>query len=152
MVKLNIGCGADWIKHKDFIGLDSLELGQKYVVDLEKENLPLTDESIEEIRAWNILEHIAPERVIHVLNECHRVLKRGGILHIKVPRAPHENAFNDPTHKSFWTPKTFTQYLAGKSPRNANYGIIKWDICNDGHGNYTMEITDRQIDIKLYKR
>ena len=152
-MKLNLGCGKDWRSYPGFIGIDIVDFGQEYVDNIERDGLHFHDDgSVEEIMAFNVLEHIAPDRMIFVMNECWRVLKMGGKFHIKVPLAPSENAFSDPTHRSFWTRKTFTEYFAGGSPRNADYGIKKWGIMNDGKGNYLMELSDREIDIWLYKR
>lgn len=156
-MKLDIGCGLTW--DKDFEGLDISDFGQKYVRDIARDGLKgIEDNTVDEIRCWSTLEHIPMDRELFVMNEMWRVLKLGGKLHIKVPRFPHENAVIDPTHKSFYVTKKFTQYYAGKRPRNAKYydhtgrEMRKWGICNDGKGNYILNETDREIDIWLYKR
>ena len=152
MEKLNLGCGKNWQSYPGFDGQDIVDFGQRLIFDMEEIPWPIADEHYKEIRAFSVLEHIHQDKVIAVMNECWRILKRGGKFHIKVPKFPHDNAVQDPTHFSFWVPKTFTLYFAGKSPMNADYGIQKWGICNDGKGNYLMEIDDRNIDIWLYKK
>ena len=152
MRKLNIGCGRNWEQYPGYEGVDWVDFGQQHVLNLEKKGLKgIESGSVDEIRAWSVMEHIHQDRVIFVMNECWRVLKSGGKMHLKVPRFPSDNSVQDPTHFSFWTPKTFTLYFAGKSPRNADYGIKKWGICHS-EGKYLMEVDSQSIDIWLYKK
>lgn len=149
-MRLNLGCGKDWREFTDMDGVDIVDFGQKFVLDLEIVGLePIKDSSVDYIRAFNILEHIRIDKVIFVMNECHRVLCEGGLFDIKVPKFPHSNAVADPTHKSYWVVETFKDYFAGSSPRNADYGIKKWAIANDGNGNYILDEDDRSIHIVL---
>lgn len=127
MSKLIIGCGKDWGQFPDCDGVDIVNFGQKFVFDLEVIPWPIIDKTYNEIIAFNVLEHIHQDRVIAVMNECNRVLVDYGLLHIEVPPANSiDEAFSDPTHYSYWTAKTFSKYFCGKSPRNADYGIVKW--------------------------
>jgi len=132
MAGLNLGCGKDWASYPEYDGVDNVDFGQKYIIDIEKDGLKgIGNGSIDKIMAFNILEHIDQPQVIFVMNECNRVLKENGIMDIKVPPADSPlEAFSDPTHKSWWTYKTFTKYYCGKSPRNADYGIKKWAMDN----------------------
>ncbi len=127
-MKLSLGCGKDWKElGPDWQGIDIVDFGQKYFWNLETTPWPIEDESISHILAFHVLEHIHQDRVIAVMNECHRILERNGTMEIKVPSAHYPNeAFSDPTHLSTWTVDTFKNYFCGKSPRNADYGIKKW--------------------------
>lgn len=127
-MRLNLGCGKNWKEHAGYEGVDILNFGQKYVIDIAKDGLQgILSNSVEHIIAFNFFEHIAQDRVIFVMNECHRVLKQDCEIHIRVPPADHAiEAFSDPTHLSTWTYVTFRNYFCGKSPRNADYGIKKW--------------------------
>lgn len=157
-MKLNLGCGEDWRKLEGFDGVDSVDFGQKHIIDIERDGLrTIPDDSIDEIRAWNFLEHISMDREIFVMNEMWRVLKVGGLVHIKVPKFPHYNAVVDPTHKSFWVTRKFTNYYCGNRPRNAKYfdhkgtELRKWAVANDGEGNYRLEQDHCSIDIWIQK-
>lgn len=81
-------------------------------IDIEKSRLPFPDNSVARIEMDNVLEHI--DDLVMVLNECHRLLKHNGVLWIKVPNALGNLnfAFRDPFHKHFFTPESFTKYLA----------------------------------------
>lgn len=148
MVKIDLGCGRTQLK--DYEGIDKVDYGQKYIHDLEDIPWPIRDRSVDEIRAFNILEHIHQDRVIAVMNECHRILKENGRIHIKVPRFPHYNSVVDPTHLSFWHERTFINYFAGRRPRNADYGMEKWSVCQDEKGAPMIKTDYCSIDIWLY--
>lgn len=49
------------------------------------EDLPLENESFDEIRCWQTLEHVKRYDAEKALNEFHRVLRSGGVLDVEVP-------------------------------------------------------------------
>jgi hypothetical protein len=54
-----------------------------------------------------VIEHCVSEDAIFLINELGRVLKRGGLVRVIVPHALSAGATQDPTHVSFWTPRSF---------------------------------------------
>lgn len=87
---------------------------------------PTPDQTVTHIVASHVMEHIpagAPR--LTVMNECHRVLAPGGVLHIIVPLVGSWQAIADPTHVSFWVPESFW-YFDGKMAPNAEYGNLPW--------------------------
>lgn len=99
-VKVNLGCGRRPME--GYINIDSRkELSPDMLVDVEK-GLPFEDCSVDEIVAYDFLEHVHTDKVIFVMSEIHRVLKVGGILDFMVPSTDARGAFQDPTHVSFW--------------------------------------------------
>jgi ubiquinone/menaquinone biosynthesis C-methylase UbiE len=78
------------------------------VLDIEKEKLPFGDNSVDEIVAMHVLEHIF--RPDPVMNELHRVLKPGGKMLIEVPKAGTHSFWKDPTHVRGWIMETFRYY------------------------------------------
>jgi SAM-dependent methyltransferase len=153
-MRLDIGCGRTW--PEGWEGLDSVHFGQKYLCDLETVGLngvklggrnvvtivengkanpfetvdEIADDSVEAIRMHNTIEHLTRPAALRVLNECWRVLIPGGTMEIVTPNASKslDLALQDPTHVSMWIPGTFTQYICGGRPRNADYGILKWKM------------------------
>jgi len=138
IIKLNIGCGR-----KQLTGFTNLDVmpyidgnGKQIVdvvIDIEKEILPYKDNTVEEIRVDNVLEHV--EELKFFLNECHRVLKEGGILKGVVPVAGTDYDFRDPTHKRHFIKSSFS-YFTGQSvskpnrpshPKYADYGFLPWN-------------------------
>ena len=85
---------------------------------------PWTESSLDEIRAWDIIEHL-PDK-LHTMNEMWRVLRPGGRAEIIVPTTDGPGAFQDPTHVSFWNRRSFLYYESGNPYRErfaASYGI-----------------------------
>ena len=82
-MKLHIGCGKKYLpgyKHLDVINFDNVD----YVCDTRKLTM-IEDESVSEIYACHILEHVVRNEVVTVLLEWGRVLKKGGVLRVAVP-------------------------------------------------------------------
>jgi len=67
-------------KHLDVIDFEHVD----YVCDARKLSM-IDDESVSEIYACHILEHVGRGEVVTVLQEWYRVLKSGGVLRLAVP-------------------------------------------------------------------
>lgn len=105
-LRLDIGCG----NHKDdgWIGIDIQRLpGVDIVHDLNLHPWPVESDSIDEAKAWHIIEHIPPVCVtekgtrrpfIEFMDECWRVLKVGARMDIESPYGYSEGFIHDPTH------------------------------------------------------
>ena len=110
MIKLNLGCGLE--KLEGYINIDndpSVEPDVLY--DIANDGLELwLDDSIDEIRAYDFLEHIPLGRTIFVLDEIWRVLKHDGKFEHYTPSTDGRGAFQDPTHLSFWNINSWYYY------------------------------------------
>ncbi len=105
--KLNLGCGTD-IK-KGWVNLDSAAVaGVDIVHNIEKLPLPFEKEEFDEILAQDVLEHV---EYIPVLKDLHRILKKDGILTIRVPHFTSKNNYIDPTHKKRFSINTFDFFV-----------------------------------------
>lgn len=84
MIKLNLGCGKD-IK-REYINIDLFSDDQR-VKKHNVENLDdiAFDESVDEILALDILEHISYNKTIEVLKNWYSKLRIGGKLIIQSP-------------------------------------------------------------------
>ncbi len=95
-MKINIGSGIARIE--GFLNVDSDSLcNPDYIVNLETDLLPFDDNTIEEVRAHNILEHIGPG-FFHLIKELYRVCKDGALIDIVVPHPFHDVFYGDLTH------------------------------------------------------
>jgi len=107
MIKLDLG-GAIQSNCDDnsYLTVD-LSPNAGLVMNLDDPNFkfPFGDDTVDEIRAFHILEHI--HNIYPLLDECHRVLKAGGFMYIVVPKFPEGCATVDPTHVRFMTPENF---------------------------------------------
>lgn len=98
-MKLNIGSG--YKKYPGFINVDSdKNCKPDHLIELDDVNLilPFENDSVSEVKAYHILEHIG-DGYLKLLQELYRVAKRGAIIDIRVPHPNHETYLNDPTHK-----------------------------------------------------
>ena len=79
-MKLDIGCGNNK-KSPEYVGIDSNKAD--IILDVCKQPLPFGNNSIEEIYSRHTIEHLSDFDFF--LNECHRVLKPSGLLHLEYP-------------------------------------------------------------------
>jgi len=101
---LDIGCGPHK-QHAWAIGIDRhAHSGVDLVADLES-GLPVASQSVDQIFAVHFLEHVRD--LLALMNDIHRVLRPGGVLHVMVPNCQFVNAFADPTHVRFFNQQTF---------------------------------------------
>lgn len=138
-IRLDIGCGR--MKSDGCIGIDKTQCidgnGTKIVdivLDMEKDDLPYADGTVSEVYANSFLEHV--DNLLHVMNECWRVLEPGGIFRGSVPVCGTDSHWKDPTHRRCFVKDTFS-YFSGKSlwkegspshPKYADYGFLAWDM------------------------
>lgn len=98
-MKINLGSG--YKRYEGFVNVDDDPLVKPdYIVQLDDVNikLPFEDNSISEIKAEHILEHIG-DGFIPLMKELYRVAEHGCILDIIVPHHQHDVFYGDPTHK-----------------------------------------------------
>jgi SAM-dependent methyltransferase len=107
--KLHLGCGNDY--KQGFTNVDCLSGVADVVANLD-ERWPFEDGSVDYIYSSHCFEHL--KNIGHTLCECHRVLKRGGVVEFYVPYANSTMAYQDPTHKTFWEPETIQYFNTDK--------------------------------------
>ena len=94
---LSVGCG----KRKSEIGIVRLdissELNPDVIWDLNQYPYPLEDASFDKIECLDVIEHL--QEIPKTLEEFHRILKPGGILHLTTPHFSCANSYIDPTHR-----------------------------------------------------
>lgn len=106
-MKLDLGCGLN--KKAGFTGVDRLALpGVDIVCDLDREPLPLPDDSVDEIHSMHFLEHTAD--LLAVMQEIWRVCRDGARVSVAVPYFNSIGAYRDPTHRRFFTWETFEHF------------------------------------------
>jgi len=126
MLKLDIGCGMRKISD-DFIGIDKMDLHENFPdgkfikCDIDKENLPFDDNSVDEIFCNQTLEHCF--NLIHIMEEFHRVCKNGSIVKIGVPHEKSKWAWGDCTHVRAFNEWTFMFFTKGAMKGGGDYNI-----------------------------
>lgn len=107
-MKVNLGSG--YTKFEDYINIDGDPLtNPDYVVNLEKDALPLEDDTVTDIRAHHIFEHIG-EGYYNLMKEIYRVCKDGAIIDIAVPHHRSDVWYGDPSHVRFITVDNLKQF------------------------------------------
>lgn len=80
LLRLNLGAGEYPLD-----GWENIDITGPEPVDLSAHPWPFADGSADEILASHILEHFDRFEAVRFLDECQRILKPGGVLHIAVP-------------------------------------------------------------------
>ena len=162
--KIDLGCGLK--KQKGYVGIDIGDFSSEYPKDEfvksdAFELLESLDEgSLENIYGNQFVEHIPKDKFIGFMNQCYRVLKKGGILEIIFPPAitaegkPNGEFYADPLHVNAMLPGTLFCFsakyrkmvLKSQGTDYRGYGI-KTDF-EIAEANY---INVSQVDMKLKK-
>jgi len=81
---LDIGCGQK--KLDGSIGIDFSPYSMADIVlDLNKEDLPFENDSIDYIYSSHALEHLTLDGFLHIMDEMYRTIKDDGQICITVP-------------------------------------------------------------------
>lgn len=70
--------------------------------------ITLTEESVDKVIAWHILEHLP--NVVTAMTNILRLLKTGGVVHIRVPHELSLGAWQDPTHVRAFNENSWIYY------------------------------------------
>lgn len=132
----------------DIQAIDGVEI----IHDLNVHPWPVESGSVEQAKAWHIVEHIPPVAVtergtrrpfIEFMNECWRVLQDGGMLDIETPHGASAGFLHDPTHCNPCDELTFEhfdpdyrRYLT-YMPKPWRIVRLTWD--RDGNINALLE-------------
>lgn len=157
-MKLNIGSG--YKRYDGFLNVDDDPLVEPdFIVNLEEGKLPFDDNSVEEIKAHHILEHIG-DGFISLIQDIYRVCKHGAIIDIIAPHHNHEVFYGDPTHKRPITVNgmyLFSKKYCDNSKEqhhstsglaykyNVNFDIIEYDFDYD---DFYLPIVNNFNDLK----
>jgi SAM-dependent methyltransferase len=119
-MRLNIGAGYD--VREGYINVDwTKRPGINLVLNLDATPWPWDDNSVSEILALNLLEHLEMNRV---WPEIYRILKPGGRIKIEVVNG--ESA--DPFHHTFWDRRSIRHLANGYgTPASPKHSFRKVD-------------------------
>lgn len=128
---LDVGCGIN--KYPGAIGLDHNPRSKADILaELDHFPWPLMDACFDEVRMIHVIEHVSD--VVRTVEECHRILKPGGVLVLETPHYTDFSSFCDPTHK--WHLNSFSFRYFGAD--------------NAGYGYYSeAKFADEQVEVKL---
>lgn len=117
-MKLNFGCGR--VIRKGWINVDIQKSeGIDKSFNFNKFPYPFKNDIFEYILADNVLEHL--DDLEKILNELHRISKKGAKIKIIVPYYHCKGAYNDLTHTHFFNETSFDNLI---NP-DFHYGLKK---------------------------
>lgn len=118
MKKLNLGCGKD--VREGYINADIVSFqGVDKTFDFNIFPYPFSDNEFDEIYADNVLEHL--NDIPAVMKELHRIATPNGIVRIIVPYYNCFGAYNDVTHKHYFSHLSFEPFY--RNDTRGNYNI-----------------------------
>lgn len=104
---LDVGCGHR--KLPGAIGVDwNPRTAADVIHDLNAFPYPFADNTFDEIYCDSILEHL--DDFFKVMEELHRITRADGRIQVKVPYYTSFDAYTDPTHKHFFTSRSFDYF------------------------------------------
>ncbi len=104
---LDVGCGRK--KYPGAVGLDSNpDTDADVIHDLNTFPYPFDDNSFDDVNCDSILEHL--DDFFRVMEELHRITVPNGRIWVKVPYYTSFDAFTDPTHRHFFTSRSFDYF------------------------------------------
>ena len=123
-MKLHIGCGNKNLLGYKHFDARKVDAHIDFVGDCSDLSM-FEDNSLEEIYACHLLEHIERYRVDAVLKEWYRVIKRGGVLRLAVPNFEAIVSYYNETHD---LAKVFGLLYGGQDYEfNFHYGTFDFD-------------------------
>lgn len=126
-MKLHLGAGTAAKYHKDWTNLDFLDGPDIDVVhNLNNYPWPFEDNSAEHIKAIDLIEHLPTHigdtsTMLLFIEECHRILKPGGMLFITTPHWQSKNLWIDFTHVRGFDERSF-DYFDPQTDLGRDYG------------------------------
>jgi predicted SAM-dependent methyltransferase len=120
--RLNLGCGMDL--KEGWVNVDYNRAYRPDVVhDFDVLPYPFENEQFERIYCSHVLEHV--KDLFGTLDELLRILKKDGVIHVRVPHFSNGNGYNDLTHRRFFGWYTFRQMVDGYYNRPFAFRIAK---------------------------
>lgn len=102
MIRLNLGCGNKKRSQADgWVNVDVARAATPdFCFDIGASDWPWDNESVDEIHASHVMEHLPRDGFLHAMVEAYRVLKPGSRFMIEVPHPRSDYFIGDPTHRT----------------------------------------------------
>jgi SAM-dependent methyltransferase len=120
---LHIGAGR-----KKITGAVTLDINPRLtpdvVWDLNEFPYPFGDSEFDLVVCEHVIEHL--REVISVMEELHRVTKRGGRVLVRVPHFSSLNFNTDPTHVHAFSSRSFDYLCVGTPYERYDYSTVRF--------------------------
>lgn len=95
-MKINLGSGIK--RFEGFLNVDhDAHVNPDHVVNLNTQPLPFADNSVDEVIAHHIFEHVG-DGFFNLLQELYRVCAHEAVIHVQVPHPRHDYFLGDLSH------------------------------------------------------
>lgn len=143
-MKLNLGCGNKKLPESEgWVNVDIARASEPdFCFDIGDTDWPWDNETVDEISASHVMEHLSGDGFLFVMREAYRVMKPGALLTIEVPHPRSDYFIGDPTHR---TP--IDQNVLNLFSRKLNDEGIKLGLSNTPLAIYL----DVDFDMKAYE-
>lgn len=142
-MKLHLGCGKRRLEGWINIDLHDSDM------DMDIKTLPFTDNSVDEILAVHVVEHLYIHQILSVITEWRRVLKPGGRMVLELPcldKVLKHFAAGSPDNMTLWP-----LYGAPNTHKDGEPALHKWcwsrmqfaDLLHAAGFNHVAEETPR---------
>jgi predicted SAM-dependent methyltransferase len=119
--KLHLGCGSKVVP--GWLNADKFKSNADIYLNLNA-RFPFKENTFNSIYSEHTLEHIPTDHVPHVLSECYRVLKTGGVLRLTIPDLGIYASKYMEGDRTFFEP--IIQKYAGKMQKNRKkYWLVR---------------------------
>ena len=108
-MKLNIGSGGRKLEGYVNVDIEPHETPD-VLCNIGADHWPFDDNSVDEVVASHILEHLTTEQFMHCMKEMHRVCKNDAKIDIALPHPRHDLYLGDPTHQRPILPSTLLMF------------------------------------------
>jgi ubiquinone/menaquinone biosynthesis C-methylase UbiE len=127
-VRLNLGCG--YTKWPGWVNVDAYDVCQPDVVhDLDVTPFPWADNSVDEVQAWHVFEHLRDWWP--AFTECARILRPGGVLEVRTPHESSKTALTYRDHNHIFSTYSFHGIYA-MSGKVLGHGTNAWAATETG--------------------
>jgi LmbE family N-acetylglucosaminyl deacetylase len=112
--RVHLGCGerprAGWINIDRCVPSTADDSFRKADCECDDLTALVGSHIADYVFSEDFLEHVSPDKRVHVINQCWDILKPGGIMEHYVPNAGSQNDFGSPSHLSHWNLQTFEHF------------------------------------------
>ena len=107
---LHLGCGTE--AREGCLNVDCVQLaGVDVVCDLNVYPWPFATGAWQHVVAFHVIEHL--DDAVAGIRELHRILAPGGRAEVRVPHMAGWGAWNNPTHRHFFTRRSLEHFRRG---------------------------------------
>lgn len=143
-MKLNLGCGKD--VREGWVNVDKYPHPGVTACDLDASPLPFQDATFEYIFASHVLEHVL--QFDGVMFELHRILTRGGLLHVRVPYGLR-GMQSDANHRRSFTKATILRLVTDHPTSLQDSGPWKLESLRIHRGGFPEWHVQRYLRLRM---